>query len=46
MTFLDQPLAKKVPELTIYFWVIKVLTTGMGETVSYTHLTLPTICSV
>jgi uncharacterized membrane-anchored protein len=34
MTFLDQPLAKKVPELTIYFWVIKVLTTGMGETTS------------
>jgi uncharacterized membrane-anchored protein len=27
-------LAKKVPELTIYFWVIKVLTTGMGETTS------------
>jgi uncharacterized membrane-anchored protein len=32
--FLDQPLAKKVPELTIYFWVIKVMTTGMGETTS------------
>jgi uncharacterized membrane-anchored protein len=32
--FLDQQLAKKVPELTIYFWVIKVLTTGMGETTS------------
>ena len=32
--FLDQPLTKKVPELTIYFWVIKVLTTGMGETTS------------
>jgi uncharacterized membrane-anchored protein len=34
IVFLDQPLAKKVPELTIYFWVIKVLTTGMGETTS------------
>jgi uncharacterized membrane-anchored protein len=22
----------KVPEITVYFWVIKVLTTGMGET--------------
>jgi uncharacterized membrane-anchored protein len=22
---------KKVPEVTIYFWIIKVLTTGMGE---------------
>jgi uncharacterized membrane-anchored protein len=33
-SFLDQPLAKKVPELTIFFWVIKVLTTGMGETTS------------
>jgi uncharacterized membrane-anchored protein len=32
--FLDHPLAKKVPELTIYFWVIKVLTTGMGEATS------------
>jgi len=32
--FLDQRLTKKVPELTIYFWVIKVLTTGMGETTS------------
>jgi uncharacterized membrane-anchored protein len=32
--FLVQRLAKKVPELTIYFWVIKVLTTGMGETTS------------
>jgi uncharacterized membrane-anchored protein len=31
---LDQRLAKKVPELTIYFWVVKVLTTGMGETTS------------
>jgi uncharacterized membrane-anchored protein len=32
--FLNQPLAKKVPELTIFFWIIKVLTTGMGETTS------------
>src|ERR1700686_5127908 len=24
----------KVPEVTIFFWVIKVLTTGMGETTS------------
>jgi uncharacterized membrane-anchored protein len=31
---LAEQLAKKVPELTIYFWVIKVLTTGMGETTS------------
>lgn len=27
-------LASKVPEVTLYFWVIKVLTTGMGETAS------------
>jgi len=27
------PLAK-VPEITTYFWVIKILTTGMGETTS------------
>jgi uncharacterized membrane-anchored protein len=31
---LTRRLAKKVPELTIYFWVIKVLTTGMGEATS------------
>ncbi|MGW8799238.1 COG4705 family protein [Streptomyces sp. NPDC055775] len=36
----DQPLvpvrrmANKVPEVTVYFWIIKVLTTGMGETAS------------
>ncbi|MFF7981211.1 hypothetical protein ACFZDK_19100 [Streptomyces sp. NPDC007901] len=34
----DRPLtslrtmANKVPEVTAYFWIIKVLTTGMGET--------------
>jgi uncharacterized membrane-anchored protein len=32
--FLTRRLAKKVPELTVYFWIIKVLTTGMGETTS------------
>ncbi len=26
--------ARKVPEVTIYFWIIKLLTTGMGETTS------------
>jgi uncharacterized membrane-anchored protein len=26
--------ARKVPELTVYFWVTKVLTTGMGESTS------------
>lgn len=30
----DQPLAQKVPELTVYFWIVKVLTTGMGEATS------------
>jgi len=25
---------RKVPEVTAYFWVIKLLTTGMGETTS------------
>jgi uncharacterized membrane-anchored protein len=29
-----QPLAAKVPEITLLFWVIKVLTTGMGEAMS------------
>jgi len=26
--------ARKVPEVTIFFWIIKLLTTGMGETTS------------
>lgn len=26
--------AMKVPEITVFFWIIKVLTTGMGETTS------------
>ncbi|UXY31986.1 COG4705 family protein [Streptomyces sp. HUAS TT20] len=36
----DRPLASlramanKVPEVTVYFWITKVLTTGMGETAS------------
>lgn len=29
-----RPMANKVPEVTAFFWVIKVLTTGMGETAS------------
>ncbi|WP_030744020.1 membrane protein [Streptomyces sp. NRRL S-31] len=29
-----QRAASKVPEVTVYFWIIKVLTTGMGETAS------------
>jgi uncharacterized membrane-anchored protein len=29
-----EPLAAKVPEITVVFWVIKVLTTGMGEAAS------------
>jgi uncharacterized membrane-anchored protein len=29
-----EPLAAKVPEITAVFWVIKVLTTGMGEATS------------
>jgi uncharacterized membrane-anchored protein len=27
-------LAAKVPEITVVFWVLKVLTTGMGEAMS------------
>ena len=26
--------SRKVPEVTIFFWIIKILTTGMGETTS------------
>ncbi|MET8081302.1 hypothetical protein [Streptomyces sp. NPDC005303] len=29
-----RPMANKVPEVTVLFWLIKVLTTGMGETAS------------
>ena len=29
-----EPVAAKVPEITVVFWVIKVLTTGMGEAAS------------
>jgi uncharacterized membrane-anchored protein len=29
-----QPLGAKVPEITVMFWVLKVLTTGMGEAMS------------
>lgn len=28
------PLAVKVPQITVFFWVVKVLTTGMGEAAS------------
>jgi uncharacterized membrane-anchored protein len=37
---LERRTAVKVPELTAYFWIIKVLTTGMGETTSdfFIHL--------
>ena len=28
------PLAPKVPEITVLFWIIKVLTTGIGEAMS------------
>lgn len=31
---LREPLAAKVPEITALFWVIKILTTGMGESTS------------
>ncbi len=30
----SQPLAIKVPEITLVFWVLKLLTTGMGEAMS------------
>ncbi|HSY15651.1 MAG TPA: hypothetical protein VK816_06660 [Jatrophihabitantaceae bacterium] len=29
-----EPIAAKVPEITVLFWVIKILTTGMGEATS------------
>src|ERR1700712_3406269 len=32
--FRREPVAAKVPEIGVLFWVIKVLTTGMGEAAS------------
>ena len=32
--FTQQPLAAKVPEITVMFWVIKILTTAAGEAIS------------
>jgi uncharacterized membrane-anchored protein len=29
-----EPLAAKVPEITVLFWIVKVLTTGIGESAS------------
>ena len=29
-----EPIAAKVPEITLLFWIVKVLTTGMGESAS------------
>jgi len=44
------PLGAKVPEITLLFWVIKVLTTGMGETASdylaYTDLALAGVVGI
>jgi uncharacterized membrane-anchored protein len=31
---LGMRMLKKVPEITVYFWIIKLLTTAMGETTS------------
>jgi uncharacterized membrane-anchored protein len=33
-SYLSTKLSRKVPEVLIYFWIIKLLTTGMGETTS------------
>ena len=32
--FTQQPLAAKVPEITVMFWVVKILTTASGEAIS------------
>jgi uncharacterized membrane-anchored protein len=34
MSHVERTALSKVPEVTVYFWVIKVLSTGMGETTS------------
>jgi uncharacterized membrane-anchored protein len=32
--FTQQPMAAKVPEITVMFWVVKILTTAAGEAIS------------
>ena len=34
MPFLSARTLRKVPEITVYFWIIKLLTTAMGESTS------------
>ncbi|HSX10061.1 MAG TPA: hypothetical protein VLF93_07960 [Candidatus Saccharimonadales bacterium] len=34
MNWSTNNMIRKVPEVTVYFWIIKLLTTGMGETTS------------
>jgi uncharacterized membrane-anchored protein len=36
---------RKVPDITVYFWIVKVLTTGMGETTSdyFVHVLDPIV---
>jgi len=44
----DRRAWSKVPEVTAYFWIIKVLTTGMGETTSdfLVHRLIPEVAVV
>ena len=39
-------IAKKLPEVTALFWIVKLLTTGMGETTSdyLAHQMKPDFC--
>lgn len=39
----DEPVAAKVPEITLMFWVLKILTTGTGEAISdfLSHKSIP-----
>lgn len=32
--YFREPVAPKIPEITVFFWLIKVLTTGMGKSTS------------
>jgi uncharacterized membrane-anchored protein len=47
-TQLDTPSFSKVPEVTAYFWIVKALTTGMGESTSdfLVHRLVPEIAVV
>lgn len=46
VSFLARPVAAKVPHVALAFWVVKLLTTGMGEAMSDYVASLPALLAV